>query len=255
MAAINICHLYPEHLNLYGDRGNVLALCRRARWHGLPVNLVPVQPGERVDFAWCDLLFMGGGQDYEQKLVAGDLKGRRREMLEAIEQGMVILAICGSYQLLGQYYATFQGDRIPGLEILDLYTQAGRRRMIGNIVTRCSLWDPPRTLVGFENHAGRTFLGPSLRPLGEVLSGHGNNGEDKTEGVVYKNVIGTYLHGSLLPKNPWLADFLLEKALSYRNQHFTLRALDETVEAQAHRAAIRLTKTRWQKLLSGARKN
>lgn len=245
---ITICHLYPEHLNLYGDRGNVLALCRRASWHGLPVNLVPIQPGERIDFTACDLLFMGGGQDHEQKLVAADLKSRRAEMLEAIERGMVILAVCGSYQLLGKYYYTAGGDRIPGLDILDLYTLAGRRRITGNIVTLCSLWDPPRTLAGFENHAGRTYLGPSLQPLGQVLSGRGNNGEDKTEGVVYKNIIGTYLHGSLLPKNPWLADYLLEKALAYRGQSLPLQTLDDTFETEAHNVAIRLAGARRAKL-------
>ncbi|MEW5784067.1 MAG: glutamine amidotransferase [Bacillota bacterium] len=250
MAIINLYHLYPEHLNLYGDRGNVLALVQRALWHGIQVNLVPVQPGEKIDFTACDLLFMGGGQDYEQKLVAGDLKGRREEMLQAVEAGAVILAICGSYQLLGQYYATFQGERIPGLEILDLYTEAGRKRMIGNIVTRCNLWDPPRTLVGFENHAGRTFLGPSVQPLGQVVNGFGNNGTDKTEGVVYRNVIGTYLHGSLLPKNPWLTDYLLEKALAYRNQPFTFRELDETLERQAHEIAVQLAGSRMHKLRS-----
>ncbi|HOL17381.1 MAG TPA: glutamine amidotransferase [Bacillota bacterium] len=250
MAEINIYHLYPEHLNLYGDRGNIIALCRRAGWHGLPFNLVPVHPGDRIDFTRCDLLFMGGGQDYEQKMVAGDLKERRGELLDAVEKGMVLLAICGSYQLLGHYYTTSQGERIPGLGILDLYTEAGRKRMIGNIVTRSTLWDPPRTLAGFENHAGRTYLGSSVKPLGEVIYGHGNNGEDKTEGAVYNNVIGTYLHGALLPKNPWLTDYLLQKAVAYRNQQFAFKTLDESMELQAHRAAVQLTRSPWHKLRS-----
>lgn len=241
MHEINICHLYPEHLNLYGDRGNILALCRRAAWHGLTVNLIAVQPGEQIDFSRCDLLFMGGGQDYEQKLVAGDLKGRRDELIEAIERGMVLLAICGSYQLLGKYYETAKNERIAGLEILELHTKASRKRMIGNIVTRCSLWDPPRTLVGFENHAGQTFLGPSLQPLGEVIRGHGNNGTDRTEGVIYKNVIGSYMHGSLLPKNPWLTDYLIEQALAFRGQDFVPQPLDETIETRAHEASINLS--------------
>ena len=244
MHEINICHLYPEHLNLYGDRGNILAIRRRAAWHGLKAKIIVVHPGEQIDFNRCDLLFMGGGQDHEQKLVAGDLKGRRGELLEAIDRGMVILAICGSYQLLGSYYETSRGEHIAGLEILDLHTQAGRRRLTGNIVTRCDLWDPPRTLVGFENHAGRTFLGTSLRPLGRVIRGHGNNGRDRTEGVVHRNVIGTYMHGSLLPKNPWLTDYLLEKALAYRGCKFTPQTLDETVETRAHEAAIRFARAR-----------
>ena len=164
MAQINIYHLYPEHLNLYGDRGNILALCRRAAWHGLAVNLVPVQPGEAIEFGASDLLFMGGGQDIEQKMVAADLKKRRHEMLPAIEAGMVILAICGSYQLFGHYYTTLQGERIPGLEIIDLYTEAGHKRITGNIVVRCGLWDPPRTLVGFETTPGAPSWGKVCSP-------------------------------------------------------------------------------------------
>ena len=244
MAEVNVYHLYPEHLNLYGDRGNILALCRRAGWYGLALNLVAIRPGDKIDFSRCDLLFMGGGQDYEQKLVAEDLQGRRSELLTAIEGGMVILAVCGSYQLLGRYYTTYRGEQIPGLDLLDLYTESGRRRITGNIVTESSLWDPPRTMAGFENHAGRTYLGPSVKPLGRVLSGFGNNGEDKTEGAVYKNMIGTYLHGALLPKNPWLTDYLLEKALQYRNQHFDFKPLDESIELKAHRAAVELTGSR-----------
>ncbi len=250
MTQINIYHLYPDHLNLYGDRGNILALCRRAYWYGLPVNLVAIQPGEEIDFSVCDLLFMGGGQDYEQKLVAGDLQGRHGNLLSAIEAGMAALAVCGSYQLLGRYYTTFKGERISGLDILDLHTEASRKRMIGNIVIRSNLWAPPRTLVGFENHAGCTYLGSSVKPLGEVVNGFGNNGEDKTEGVIYKNTIGTYMHGSLLPKNPWLTDYLLEKAVSYRNQQFKFEPLDESIELQAHQAAIQLTQSRRHKLRS-----
>ncbi|MBS3943093.1 MAG: glutamine amidotransferase [Dethiobacter sp.] len=250
MAGINIYHLYPEHLNLYGDRGNILALCRRAEWYGLPYTLVHVRPGEKIDFARCDLLFMGGGQDYEQRLVAGDLKRHRSELLAAIEQGMVILAVCGSYQLLGRYYTTGKGDSIPGLDILDLYTKSGHKRMIGNIVTQSRLWEPPRTLAGFENHAGRTYLGPSVKPLGKVVHGFGNNGEDKSEGAVYNNVIGTYLHGALLPKNPWLADHLLRKAVSYRRQQFLFKPLDDKIELNAHRSALRLTGSRRHKLRS-----
>lgn len=250
MALIKIYHLYPEHLNLYGDRGNMLSLCRRANWHGIEVEVIPVEPGSSLNFSKCDLLFMGGGQDSDQKLVAEDLKRRHDEMLKAIEEGMTIFAVCGSYQLLGYYYKTNQGEKIGGLEIFDLYTEAGPKRLIGNAVIDCSLWNPPRTLVGFENHAGITHLGPSLQPLGKVIYGHGNNGADKTEGAVYKNVIGTYLHGSLLPKNPWLTDYLLQTALAYRNQSYRLRELDDTMELQAHHAAISLAGSRRHKRLS-----
>lgn len=250
MALINIYHLYPGHLNLYGDRGNMLALCRRAGWHGIDIAVIPVEPGDKIYFSSCDLLFMGGGQDSDQKLVAEDLKSRRDEMRKAIDAGMTIFAVCGSYQLLGHYYVTSQGKQIDGLGIIDLYTETGQKRLIGNAVVNCSLWKPPRTLVGFENHAGKTYLGPSLKPLGEVITGYGNNGTDKTEGAVYKNVIGTYLHGSLLPKNPWLTDYLLQKALSYRNQKYQLLSLDDTLEEQAHRATIKLASSRRHKLQS-----
>ncbi len=250
MAKINIYHLYPAHLNLYGDRGNILALCRRADWHGIDLEVVPVEPGGEIDFACCDLLYMGGGQDSDQKMVAEDLKTRQSDMSRAVEAGMTIFAVCGSYQLLGQYYTTSSGEKIGGLEIVDLYTEAGPKRLIGNAVIKCSLWNPPRTLVGFENHAGKTYLGPGLEPLGEVQIGHGNNGSDKTEGAVYKNVIGTYLHGSLLPKNPWLTDYLLNNALSYRNQSFRPAQLDDSLEQQAHDSAIRLAGSRRHKRLS-----
>jgi lipid II isoglutaminyl synthase (glutamine-hydrolysing) len=247
---INIYHLYPAQLNLYGDRGNMLALCRRAEWHGIDLRIIAVEPGGGIDFEICDLLFMGGGQDSDQKLVATDLKSRQSEMRRAIEQGMPVFAVCGSYQLLGTYYTTAAGDQLGGLEILDLYTEAGEKRLIGNAVIRSSLWEPSRTLVGFENHAGKTYLGPTLQPLGAVITGFGNNGSEKKEGAVYKNVIGTYLHGSLLPKNPWLTDLLLIKALSYRNQDTTLLKLDDSTEEKAHQAAIYLAGSRRHKMRS-----
>ena len=250
MALINIYHLYPGHLNLYGDRGNMLALCRRAGWHGIKTAVIPIEPGDKINFANCDLLFMGGGQDSDQKLVAEDLKGRRLEMLKAIEDGMTLFAVCGSYQLLGQYYKTSEGEKIGGLEIIDLYTESGPKRLIGNAVIKSSLWNPSRNLVGFETHAGVTTLGSSVQPLGQVITGYGNNGIDTTEGAVYKNVIGTYLHGSLLPKNPWLTDYLIQKALSYRNQDFQLQKLNDSLELQAHQATIKLAGSRRHKRLS-----
>lgn len=239
MTRLTIYHLYPDHLNLYGDRGNVLALLQRARWHGLAPEVVTVQPGQQACLEQCDILFMGGGQDAGQKMVSNDFAGRRLELFEMIEKGMVILAICGSYQLLGRYYTAASGERIPGLSLFNFYTAAGRRRAIGDIITRSGLCTPPRLLVGFENHTGRTFLGGDLRPLGTVLKGHGNNGADRTEGMVYRNLIGTYLHGALLPKNPWLADYLLQKALHYRGSKLKLSAMDDTREEQAHNFIVR----------------
>ncbi len=235
MPQITIFHLYPDHLNLYGDRGNVLALLRRARWHGLNTRLVPIQPGYKIGLKQCDILFMGGGQDAEQKMVCRDFQNRRMELIDYIQQGMAILAICGMFQLLGRYYTTVDGEEIPGLDLFDFYTEAGPKRMIGDIVTRCSFTSPPHTLVGFENHSGRTILGPGLKPLSTVIKGYGNNGSDRTEGMIYKNVIGSYLHGALLPKNPWLTDYLLQKALQYRGLSNRLTALDNTLEEEAHR--------------------
>ncbi len=247
---INIYHLYPAQLNLYGDRGNLLALANRARWRGIGLQIIPVEPGDQINFERCDLLFMGGGQDSDQLFVAADLIKRRVEMRLAVEAGMPVFAVCGSYQLLGSYYTAASGEKIGGLEILDLFTEAGDKRLIGNAVISCPLWQPSKTLVGFENHAGKTHLGPQLQPLGKVLTGFGNNGRDKKEGAVYKNVIGTYLHGSLLPKNPWLTDYLLAKALDYRGQDSSLSSLDDSTETGAHRAAISLARSRLHRLRS-----
>lgn len=250
MTSIRIYHLYPDHLNLYGDRGNMIALCRRAEWHNINIEVIPVKPGDKINFSHCDLLFMGGGQDSDQQMVAEDLKYRSDELSSAVEDGMVIFAVCGSYQLLGSHYTTGSGEKIKGLELINLYTEAGTGRLIGNAVITCSLWSPARTLAGFENHAGKTYLGPELQPLGHVMIGYGNNGSDKTEGAVYKNVIGTYLHGSLLPKNPWLTDHLLEKALAYREQDFHPAELDDSLEQQAHDAFIKLAGSKKHKKFS-----
>jgi len=249
---IIIYHLYPFQLNLYGDRGNMLALSRRAWWRGIELQIIPIEPGDQINFDRCDLLFMGGGQDSDQLLVAADLKKRQAEMRQAVEAGMPVFAVCGSYQLLGNYYTAASGEKIGGLEILDLYTEAGDKRLIGNAVISCQLWQPAQTLVGFENHAGKTYLGPGLQPLGTVLNGFGNNGQDKKEGAVYKNVIGTYLHGSLLPKNPRLTDYLLAKALKYRGQDSSLSKLDDSTETEAHRAAIYLARS-WRHRLRSTR--
>ena len=239
MRGPTIYHLYPGHLNLYGDRGNIIALQQRARWHGLETEVVAVQPGSRVDFAACDLLFMGGGDETAQKMACRHLKEHRHALLDCINRGMVILAIGSSHQLLGRYYTAASGEQYPGLELLNFYTEAGTVRMIGDIVTRCDFLRVPHTLVGFENHAGRTYLGKGVRPLGTVLRGYGNNGADRTEGVLYRNVAGSYLHGSLLPKNPWLADWLLQRALRYRGIACRLQELDDSMENEAHRFILK----------------
>lgn len=244
---IRICHLYPDLLNLYGDRGNIIALRRRAGWRGIGVTVASVGVGDRPGFDACDLAFIGGGQDREQSLIAEDFaRGKREALAEAVEAGMALLAVCGGYQLLGRYYRTAAGEEMPGVGLFDLWTEAGSRRIIGNVVVETDLWgDAPRTLVGFENHSGRTFLGPGCRPLGRVVLGGGNNGADGYEGAVHRNAVGTYLHGSLLPKNPRLADWLLARALERRygaGAAAALVPLDDAAEARAHAAAIRRTR-------------
>jgi lipid II isoglutaminyl synthase (glutamine-hydrolysing) len=230
----------------------MLALSRRARWRSIGLNIIPVEPGDQLNFDRCNLLFMGGGQDSDQLLVAADLKKRQVELRQAVETGMPVFAVCGSYQLLGTHYTAVSGEKIGGLGILDLHTEAGNQRLIGNAVISCPLWQPERTLVGFENHAGKTYLGPGIQPLGTVLNGFGNNGRDKKEGAVYKNVIGTYLHGSLLPKNPWLTDYLLAQALKYSGQNNSLSELDDSIEIKAHQSAIYLARS-WRHRYSSTR--
>lgn len=235
---LRIGHLFPEAMNLYGDRGNVLALIQRARWRAIEVEVVPIGLGEVFDASAVDLIFSGGDQDREQRRVATDLAGRKGEAIrQAIEDGMPALAVCGSYQLFGAGYRPAEGPEIPGVGIFDLVTEhpgASVERCVGNIAIDWQGY----LLVGFENHGGRTYLGPSARPLGRVVAGYGNNGQDATEGVRHRNAFGTYLHGSLLPKNPKLADELLRLALSRRDGEVTLDPLDESVEESARTVAL-----------------
>lgn len=250
-----IYHLYPDLLDLYGDRGNIITLAARCRWRGIEAEVRTVSLGEELDFSQPDILFLGGGSDREQDILVGDLSSRSGQLKESIENGLVLLTICGGYQLLGQYFQTVDGKRIPGLGILDLYTVAGKRRLIGNIIAEMEpeLTDEVRTvyntdygqgqpdiietLVGFENHSGKTYLGKGLKPLAKVIRGYGNNGEDSWEGMRYKNVIGTYFHGPLLPKNPHLADLLLGLALR-RKGVSKLSFLKDGIETAAHKAVI-----------------
>lgn len=232
-----LTYLYPDLMNTYGDRGNIIALERRCAWRGIELEVRSCTLGERLDPSSTDLLFFGGGQDREQSVVADDLRDKAGAIKEAVEEGAALLAVCGGYQLLGQYFRTASGDEIPGIGLFDAWTIAGERRCIGNIVIRCD-WDPlGRTLVGFENHSGKTYLGPGCRPLGRVEHGFGNNGEDRQEGAIYKTAFGCYLHGSLLPKNPWFADHLLSIALRRRyGSDAILAPLDDQLEQLAHMA-------------------
>jgi CobQ-like glutamine amidotransferase family enzyme len=233
--ALRIAHLYADEMNIYGDRGNILTLTRRAEWRGIPVEVRAIGRGPAPDLSDIDLIFWGGGQDRDQELVFTDAAAHKVQAIRAaLDDGAVVLAVCGGYQLLGEYYVTADGKQLPGLGLVDLHTVPGSRRNIGNIVIETSgLGLDPPTLVGFENHSGKTYLGPGLQPLGRVLRGAGNNGEDGWEGVASGNIFGTYLHGSLLPKNPHFADQLLERALQRRG-FSRLKPLDDTVEMSAH---------------------
>ena len=232
---LKICHLYPDVLNLYGDGGNIRCLTRRLQWRGLEAELVKMPIGSRESLAGVDLVFVGGGQDFEQQVLLEDLhRGRDRELCAAIEDGVTVLAICGGYQMLGGYYETCDGQRCDFIGALDLYTVGAKKRMIGNYMFRVADELGGTTVVGFENHSGRTRLGSSVQPLGTVLAGFGNNGEDRTEGARYKNVFGTYSHGPMLPKNPDFADLLLRTALARRYGTAELAPLDDALERIAH---------------------
>jgi len=237
---LKLAHCYPALMSIYGDRGNVIALTQRCLWRGIELTVTPVEPGDTVAWASFDLAFFGGGQDSGQALIARDLLERQGPGLRAaIEDGLVLLAICGGYQLLGHYFLTHTGERLPGLGVLDIHTVGGKQRLIGNSVVEADLDGTPVRLVGFENHSGRTYHGPGVRPLGKVLVGHGDNGEDGVGGAVYKNTYGCYLHGSLLPKNPQLTDHLLALALRRRyGAATTLAPLDATLELHAQRTLV-----------------
>jgi lipid II isoglutaminyl synthase (glutamine-hydrolysing) len=233
---LRLAHLYADEMNIYGDRGNILALQKRAEWRGIAVVVDAIGRGPAPDLSAIDLIFWGGGQDRDQELVFADAAEYKVDAIRrAIDGGAVVLAVCGGYQLLGEYYVTADDKKLPGLGLVDLHTVPGRRRNIGNIVIETSeLGLQPKTLVGFENHSGKTYLGPGLRPLGRVLRGTGNNGEDGFEGVASGNVFGTYMHGSLLPKNPHFADLLIERALRRRGGE-PLAELAAIEELAAHR--------------------
>ncbi|MPQ44072.1 type 1 glutamine amidotransferase [Clostridium tarantellae] len=228
---LNICHLYPDLLNVYGDMGNILVIKHRAELRGIKVNLLNVSLGDKFEKDNYDIVFFGGGQDYEQSIVSEDLINIKRFSLQQyIEDEKVLLAICGGYQLLGKYYTTPTGEKLKGLGILDIYTEGGDTRFIGNTVIYNENFN--ETYVGFENHSGRTHIG-DLKPLGKCIHGYGNNGSSGYEGCIYKNTYCTYFHGSLLSKNPELADRLLKVALEKKYGDISLEKLDDTLELKA----------------------
>ncbi len=231
---IVIAHLYPDLLNLYGDRGNIQCMAMRSRWRGMEAEVREYRLQDTVDFSGADIVLLGGGSDREQQIVCTKLQNIREEMQAYVEDGGTVLAVCGGYQLLGHYYDTPDG-RMKGLSLVDLYTEQGDPRLISNVVLQNE--ELPYEIVGFENHGGRTYTGEN-RPFGKVVYGYGNNGTDGREGVLYKNVVGTYLHGPLLPKNPHVCDRILLQALDRKYGVSELAPLDDTQEREANRYIV-----------------
>jgi hypothetical protein len=229
---IRVGHLYPDYLNIYADRGNIAVLAERARLRGHELDVRAIGMTEAVPTGEIDLFYIGGGQDREQALVAQDLVEKTEPLHEAAEAGAAFLAVCGGYQLLGRYYRDVAGDELPGIGLLPLHTIAGQRRMIGDVLLDCD-W-ARHTMAGFENHAGRTILDAGAEPLGRVVAGFGNDGASGHEGCRWRRVYGTYLHGPLLPRNPWFADHMLAEALAHAGGPTELAPLPDELEHEAH---------------------
>lgn len=233
---LTIGYLYGDLMNIYGDTGNIITLTKRAQWRGIKVMSKNFSIGNIMEKGEADLYFFGGGQDQQQELVARDLKSKGKVIKSEIERGVPLLSVCGGYQLLGEYYKPHNSPKLSGVGLFPAYTLASYDRMIGNIVIESMFGN----LVGFENHSGKTYLKKDANPLGMILRGFGNNGKDRTEGCIYKNAIGCYIHGSLLPKNPHLADWLLKKALEVKyGKEINLEPLDDSLESQAHDSAVK----------------
>jgi CobQ-like glutamine amidotransferase family enzyme len=241
---ILVGHLYPSYLNIYADRGNIAVLSARAAWREVELEVREIAPGEATP-ARVDLFYVGGGQDREQALIAPDLALRGPILVEAVAAGAAALAVCGGYQLLGRYYRDRGGAELPGAGVFPLHTVAGQRRMIGDVLLDCELDGDRRALAGFENHAGRTILDDGAEPLGRVVAGFGNDGESGYEGCRVGRALGTYMHGPLLPRNPWLADWLLAQALGHRTGEVpTLDPLSDDLESQAHAVSAARARSR-----------
>ena len=234
--SLTIGHLYPDLLNLYGDRGNIQCFVKRLEWRGIEAKVIPYLAGDKIDFSKLDIVLLGGGSDREQELVATHLQDVKEEFKTYVEDNGVVLAVCGGFQLLGNYYKT-EHKTIPGLSILNITTEWKPKRLIRNIILHSPLFETP--IVGFENHGGRTLIGKHT-PLGKVFFGLGNTGRSGYEGVVYKNIIATYLHGPLLPKNPHVCDYLLEAALRRKyGENIRLEPLDDTLEYLANDSIVK----------------
>jgi len=234
MTDFTIAHMYQDLLNLYGDRGNLICLQQRMKWYGYDCIIKNIGLKEKIDYEQIDMIFMGGGSDREQGLVYRDLVGRSDKLMQQIEDGLPFLGICGAYQLLGTSYIANEGQVMEGLGFFNFVTRGAQDRLIGNVLIKADIDGQELSVVGFENHGGRTYFeDDALQPFGQVIKGYGNNGEDKQEGLKYKNLIGTYLHGPLLPKNPGIADYFLKTMAS--RQGIELKThLDDSIEQMAH---------------------
>ena len=227
---IKLAHLYPKLLNIFCDGGNILAIKKRCEWRGIEIEIDEINVGDEI--SEHDMYFIGGGQDLQQIAVSKELQKHKEFLTEERDRMSVFLGICGGYQLMGHYYQPHNGEKLLGISLLDAYTVAGDKRFIGNVTVHTDLVEP-NSLVGFENHSGLTYLQGSTEAIGKVVIGHGNNGQDKSEGARYKNVFGTYLHGSFLPKNPQFADYLIELALGSKPE-----PLEDTIENATHNSLI-----------------
>ncbi|MDR1032805.1 MAG: glutamine amidotransferase [Candidatus Nomurabacteria bacterium] len=230
---LKILHLYPREMNLYGDHGNVLTLMRRCKWRGIEAEVVVYEPGGKLPHG-VDIVFGGGGQDSGQSTIQNDLLKIGPDLNKLVESDTPTLVICGLYQVFGKFFKTIGGETINGIGVFDMETFGGAERLIGNITCSSAEFGE---IVGYENHSGQTFLGKGVQPLAKVIRGAGNNGQDGTEGARYKNAIGSYLHGPVLPKNPKLADFLIAKALQNKYDDDTLSPLDDSAEQLAHESS------------------
>lgn len=252
--SINVCHLYPDLMDTYGDKGNILTIIYRCQKRGIKVKVGGVSVSQNLKSNIYDLYFFGGGQDQAQTIVGDDLQKKSTALKKSIDSGSVLLSICGGYQLLQNYFQTKEGTKIKGIGLFDAYTEGSDTRFMNNLMIEINpnlkksieaayptsdIRHQTSYLIGFENHSGKTYLGKNLEPLGSVEIGNGNNGEDKTEGAIYKNAFGCYLHGSLLPKNPQFADYLISKTLERKYGPVKLEPLDDTIEWQAHESAIK----------------
>ncbi|HEV2405452.1 MAG TPA: hypothetical protein VGR88_08375 [Ktedonobacterales bacterium] len=239
---LRICHLYPKVLSVAGDRGNLFAIQRRCEWRGIQTEVTDVDVGQTARFPDFDIILFHGGQDKEMDVAARDMEEKNALLREAVESDVVVLAVCAGFQLLGNYYQPYTGPRLEGAHAVDMHTIGGNSRYMNHIAIECDFAaGGKQTLVGFENHSGRTYLGPGVQPLGKVIAGGGNNGEDGGEGARYRQVYGTYLHGPVLPKNPWFTDHLIVNGLRHRYGAVEpLSALPDGAEQRAHDAALQM---------------